>query len=138
MTTLSKAKPRLSYDCSKCPAYCCAIYERVGVKQRDLARLARHFGVSTEVAEKRYTKRYGKERVLRRQLDPVLGRACRFLNLETRGCTIYEARPDACRAYPGLSRCRYYDVLQFEREAQDDPDALPLVQITFRTKKQRT
>jgi Fe-S-cluster containining protein len=70
-------------------------------------------------------------RVLRRQKDPVFGRACRFLNLETRGCTIYHARPKACREYPGRSRCSYYDVLRFEREIQQDQDIVPIVRLTF-------
>jgi uncharacterized protein len=135
MTTTLKAKPRVTYDCTKCPAFCCSIYERVEVKPRDLQRLARYFGVSVEVAEQRYTKRYENERILRRQADPLLGRVCRFLNLETRGCGIYEARPDVCREYPGRPRCSYYDVLQFERETQGDPDVIPLVQITFRSKR---
>ena len=136
--TTSTAKPRVHYDCGKCPAYCCSIYERVEVKKRDLQRLARHFGLTAEAAERRFTKRYGEERVLRRQVDPVLGRACKFLNLETRGCTIYEARPEVCRAYPGRPRCGYYDVLQFEKETQGEPDVLPLFQITFRTPKPRS
>src|SRR5256885_8235859 len=33
------------YNCSKCPAYCCSIYERVQVTKRDIRRLANHFGV---------------------------------------------------------------------------------------------
>ncbi|KYF58835.1 YkgJ family cysteine cluster protein [Sorangium sp. So ce315] len=132
MTTTLKAKRRVSYDCSKCPAYCCSIYERVEVTPRDLRRLARHFGLTLEAAEQRFTKRYNDERILRRQSDPVLGRVCRFLDLTTRGCTIYEARPEVCRDYPGRPRCGYYDVLQFERETQDDADVMPLVQITFR------
>jgi uncharacterized protein len=138
--TTSKAKPRIYYDCRKCPAYCCSIYERVEVKKRDLQRLARHFGLTLQAAERRFTKRYGKERILRRQVDPLLGRACRFLDLETRGCTIYEARPEVCRDYPGRPRCVHFDVLQFEQETQGDPDVLPLVQITFRVrnKSERT
>lgn len=136
MTTSSTAKQRLTYDCRKCPAYCCSIYERVEVKRRDLQRLARHFGVSLEVAEQRYTKLYQKERVLRRRIDPLLGgRACMFLDPETRGCTIYHARPEVCRDYPGRTRCSYYDLLQFERRTQDEPDVIPLVQITFQVKK---
>ncbi|WP_437600615.1 YkgJ family cysteine cluster protein [Sorangium sp. So ce590] len=134
MTTTLKAKRRVSYDCSKCPAYCCSIYERVEVTPRDMRRLARHFGLTLEAAEERFTKRYSGERILRRQSDPVLGRVCRFLDLTTRGCTIYEARPEVCRDYPGKPRCGYYDVLQFERETQDDPNVMPLVQITFRSR----
>ncbi|WP_437578165.1 YkgJ family cysteine cluster protein [Sorangium sp. So ce887] len=134
MTTTLKAKRRVSYDCSKCPAYCCSIYERVEVTPRDMRRLARHFGLTLEAAAERFTKRYSGERILRRQSDPVLGRVCRFLDLTTRGCTIYDARPEVCRDYPGKPRCGYYDVLQFERETQDDPNVMPLVQITFRSR----
>jgi Fe-S-cluster containining protein len=125
-------QPRVYFDCSKCPAYCCGIYERVQVSKRDINRLARHFGVSVETATARYTKMNGPERVLRRKKDPLLGVACQFLNPETRGCTIYHARPAVCREYPGRPRCVYYDMLRFERQQQDDEDVLPLVQITFR------
>jgi Fe-S-cluster containining protein len=126
------AKPRAQFDCARCPAYCCAIYERVAVSKRDVERLAKHFGVTVETAMERYTKLYNGERVLRRTADPIFGKACLFLDRETRGCTIYHARPSTCREYPGRSRCSYYDVLQFERQQQNDPEALPLVQITFR------
>ena len=33
-----------SYDCTKCPAYCCS-YEHIGVSKRDINRLARHFEI---------------------------------------------------------------------------------------------
>ncbi len=134
-------QPRVYFDCSKCPAFCCSVYERVGVTTRDIKRLAKHFGVTAEVAQKRYTKMYSGDRVLRRtNTDPIFGRACQFLNPETRGCTIYHARPAICREYPARSRCAYYDLLQFERQQQDDPNVIPLVQITFRkaTKKRIT
>ena len=131
MTKTTTTKPRVTYDCTKCPAYCCSIYERVVVKPRDIQRLARHFGLTIEGAERRFTKMYGKERILRRQKDVILGKTCRFLDLETRGCTIYEARPEICREYPGRSRCGYYDILQFERETQEDPNVLPVIQIRF-------
>ena len=132
--TLS-AKPRTYYDCNECPAYCCSIYERVQVTPRDIRRLARHFGVTEEIATVRYTKFFEKERVLRRKADPVFGKACQFLNPETRKCTIYNARPAVCREYPDTTRCAYYDLLKFERQQQGDPDALPLVTITFRNGK---
>ena len=127
-------EPRSYYDCSKCPAYCCAIYERVQVTKRDVNRLAKHFGVTAEAAEKRYTKidRSSGERVLRRKQDTIFDEACMFLDQEKRGCTIYHARPAVCREYPARSRCSYYDLLQFERNQQDDVNVLPLVQITFR------
>lgn len=133
--TATKAKPRSYYDCVACPAYCCSVYERVQVTPRDIRRLARHFGVNEEVATARYTKMYEGERVLRRKKDPLFGQACAFLNKETRGCTIYHARPAVCREFPTTTRCAYYDLLQFERGQQDDPDTLPVVQITFRNGK---
>ncbi len=128
-------QPRVYFDCSKCPAYCCSIYERVVVTKRDINRLAKYFGVSVETATRRYTKLYNDERVLRRKKDVIFEETCQFLNQETRGCGIYHARPAVCREYPDRSRCAYYDVLQFERKQQDDPNVIPLVQITFREVK---
>jgi len=138
--TITDEQPKVHYDCSKCPAFCCSVYERVQVTKRDLNRLARYFGVPVEVAEKRYTKIHAAsgERVLRRKKDHIFGEACQFINPETRGCTIYHGRPQVCREYPDRTRCSYYDLLQFERRQQDDEDVLPLVQITFRKVKKRT
>ena len=136
---ITDEQPRVYFDCSKCPAYCCAIYERVQVTKRDVNRLAKYFGVTAEVAARRYTRlnKENGERVLRRKKDEIFEEACQFLNPETRGCTIYHARPQVCREYPARSRCSYYDVLQFERLQQDDDTVLPLVQITFREVKKK-
>jgi uncharacterized protein len=125
-------QPRVYFDCNKCPAYCCSIYERVKVTKRDIARLAKHFGVSFEVARERYTTDYEKERVLKRVKDVIFEETCEFLNQETRGCTIYHGRPSVCRSYPGRSRCAYYDLLQFERRQQGDDSVVPVVKIIFR------
>jgi len=64
----------------------------------------------------------------------MFGQTCQFLNLETRGCGIYHARPAVCREFPTTTRCAYWDLLTFERVQQDDPDTLPLVKITFHSK----
>jgi Fe-S-cluster containining protein len=129
--TAIETKPAY-YNCAKCPAYCCSIYERVQVTRRDLKRLAKHFTVDLETAERRFTTRYQGERVLRRKADPIFGKACKFLNPLTRQCTIYHARPLVCREFPARARCAYYDLLTFERSQQGDDTVLPLVQITFR------
>ena len=133
-------QPRVYFDCSKCPAFCCSVYERVQVSKRDLNRLAKYFDLTTEAAEKRYTKidRSSGERVLRRKKDAIFEQACMFLNQETRGCSIYHARPQVCREYPDRTRCAYYDLLKFERIQQDDPDVIPLIQITFREATKKT
>ena len=122
----------VKYDCDKCVAYCCSIYERVQVTPKDVRRLAAHFNVTTEVAVARFSKLNGKERILRRRADRLFGQACMFLNQETRKCTIYNARPDVCREFPDDSRCAYFDLIEWERKQQDDPDVIPLVKITFR------
>ena len=125
----------LKYDCDNCIAYCCSIYDRVQVTPRDIRRLATHFRVPLEVATERFTKLNGKERILRRKADRLFGQACTFLDQDTRKCTIYDARPLVCREFPTTSRCAYYDLIEFEREQQDDPDVIPLVKITFKSNK---
>ncbi len=133
-------QPRVYFDCAKCPAFCCSVYERVDVTKRDINRLARHFGVSFETARRRYTTKYeGKHPVLRRVKDVIFPETCMFLDQEKRCCTIYHARPAVCREYPDRARCAYYDLLQFERRQQDDETVVPVVQITFReTRKAET
>ena len=122
----------LKYDCDKCVAYCCSIYDRVQVTRRDIRRLATYFRLAPEIATQRFTKVFNKERILRRKADRLFGQACMFLNQDTRKCTIYDARPLVCREFPTTSRCAYYDLIEFEREQQDDPDVIPLVKITFK------
>ena len=120
------------YNCSKCPAYCCSIYERVQVTKRDINRLANYFGVDVETAQRRFTTTWQGEHILKRKADPIFGKACKFLDPATRRCTIYEGRPSVCREFPDRTRCAYYDLLTFERSQQGDETVLPLVQITFR------
>lgn len=125
-------QPRVYFDCNKCPAFCCSIYERVAVTKRDITRLAKHFGVTFDEAQQRYTTEYDGERVLKRVKDVIFERTCTFLDQKTRGCTIYHGRPGVCRSYPGRSRCAYYDVLRFERIQQGDENVIPQVKIIFR------
>ena len=114
-----------SYDCLKCPANCCS-YDRISVEERDIRRLARHFDVDVETARARFTKMREGERVLRHQKDKIYGSVCMFLDVKTRRCTIYNARPGVCHEYPDRPRCGYYEVLRWERRHQDDPEYIPL------------
>ncbi|MEL6364600.1 MAG: YkgJ family cysteine cluster protein [Pseudomonadota bacterium] len=111
------------YDCAKCPAYCCS-YARIPVTDDDVIRLARHHKIKPNEARKQFTKRGTEpgERVLRHRADKHYDTACRFLDQETRNCTIYEARPEICRDFPDTAHCGYYEFLRFERRTQDDPD----------------
>ncbi len=108
------------YDCLKCPGYCCS-YPIIEVKDSDAKRIAKHFDMPLEKAEKKYFKSaHGYKRVMRRQVDEHNGKICQFFDTDERRCTIYHARPYACRAFPGEDNCGYYDFLAFERNAQED------------------
>ncbi len=115
--------PSKLYNCRRCPAYCCS-YVRIIATARDLGRIAKHFGLSLDAARRKFTKRGHEtgEIILRHHKDEHYGTVCRFLDRETRACTIYKARPAICREFPGGRRCGYYDFLSFERRAQEDPD----------------
>jgi len=113
---------RKSYNCTKCPGYCCS-YPIIALNKRDLARLARYFGISERAAKQKYTvPREDEDMTMRRKADKHFGRICQFFDIEKRNCTIYEARPLACRGYPETPHCGYYEFLKFERRLQDDKD----------------
>jgi len=99
------------------------------VSDYDIARLAKHFGISFETAKKRFTYRYktkdADEQILRHQRDHIYKSVCRFFDRDERRCTVYEARPNVCRRYPYGSVCGYYFFLKFEREHQGDDEFIP-------------
>lgn len=125
---MSTKPARIQYDCSKCPGYCCS-YPRIEVKDADLRRLAKHFGLETPEAERKFTRWYedddGRERILRHRKDPVYGSICRFFDTKARRCTVYPARPTVCRQYPNGTKCGYYTFISFERKHQGDPEFIP-------------
>ncbi len=114
------------YCCDRCPSYCCS-YPRIPVQDSDVQRLALHLNLDPAVVARKFTRKSEEpgEVVLRHQPDKIYGTICKFMNRETRRCTVYEARPEICRAYPGNSRCGYYDFLAFERRAQEDSEFIP-------------
>ena len=73
-------KPK--YDCLKCPGYCCS-YPVIEVKDKDAARIAKHFNMPLEKAEKKYFKSaHGYKRVMRRQADTHFGKICQFFDTD--------------------------------------------------------
>ena len=115
--------PRPKYHCQKCPGYCCS-YPEIEITERDIARLARHFGIDFDRAVERYTKQDRNKGIfmLRHRRDHIFESTCMLFDQEKRRCTVYEARPGVCRKYPDAPRCGYYEFLKFEREQQDDPE----------------
>jgi Fe-S-cluster containining protein len=114
---------RIAYSCAKCPGYCCS-YPDIEIARADIKRIARHFEITYEQAEKRYTRAHPSSgaHLLRHRRDKIFTSTCILFDQNKRCCTIYQARPDVCRQYPDSKRCGYYDFLSFEREHQDDPD----------------
>lgn len=112
------------YDCTKCPGYCCS-YDLIEVSDHDIARLARHHGVSVREARRRFTKLDSGRRVLRHKRDVVFRSTCHFFDQGERRCTVYAARPWVCRRYPSGTRCGYWEFLVFEREQQGDDEFVP-------------
>ncbi|CAN5178250.1 hypothetical protein BH10PSE7_BH10PSE7_11590 [soil metagenome] len=124
--------PRKKYDCLKCPGYCCS-YPVIEVKDSDARRIAAHFDLPLDKAEKKFFKSsYGYKRVMRRKVDKYFGRICQFFDIEERRCTIYHARPYVCRDYPGKDNCGYWDFLAFERNAQEDENFVSTTNNTER------
>jgi len=119
-----------TFNCLECIGYCCAIYERVKVTQKDIRRLARYFNVSDAEAKERFTMQWSpRERILRRTPDPIFEISCIFQDPVKRLCSIYEARPHTCREWPahGDGGCVYYDMMKFEEEQQGGQRFLPIV-----------
>ena len=118
---------RVRYNCLKCPGYCCT-YTEIEVTQRDIDRLAKHFGLTSAQAEERFTKWKASESVhlMRHKKDTIFDSTCMMFDQEKRRCTVYESRPTVCREYPDSPRCGYYDFLKFERAHQDDPEFIAL------------
>jgi len=84
-----------------CFNHCCADVNIV-LTPVDVLRLSRRLGISTTVFLEEYclhpiTKDLSLPIVMLR-LDDDPGKECRFVGTE--GCTVYEARPWACRMYP--------------------------------------
>ncbi|MEO1205650.1 MAG: YkgJ family cysteine cluster protein [Pseudomonadota bacterium] len=110
------------YDCLNCPGYCCS-YPLIALRKKDVERLAKHFDIAFDKAKETFTEQaHGEKYAMRRKEDEHFGKICRFFDTEERRCTIYKARPKVCRTYPNTKRCGYYDFLEAERIAQDDPD----------------
>ena len=119
----TRPKPKSYYDCVDCPAFCCSVYERVQVTPRDIRRLAKHFGVTEEIARLRVTRRCTRrnECCAASAIRCLARRASLSILKHVAAGSITRGR-QCVREFPITKRCAYYDLLQFEREQQDDPD----------------
>lgn len=82
-------------DCTKCGNCCRSLM--INVSSADTKRLAAHLQTSAKEFEEKYIERSGEGTMAVMNSIP-----CHFL-YENK-CTVYEARPEECREFPGLHR----------------------------------
>jgi Fe-S-cluster containining protein len=90
-------------DCLTC-ANCCKTTSPL-FRQKDITRLAAHFRIRPAVFTEKYLH-------IDEDNDYVLNETpCPFLGTDNY-CSVYEARPDACREYPHTSQRKIHTVLK--------------------------
>ena len=89
-------------DCLHC-ANCCKSASPI-FKDRDIERIARHFGMRPAAFVERYLHLDNEGDYVNNQVP------CQFLGADNR-CSIYEVRPKACREYPHTNHKNFHQVL---------------------------
>ncbi len=84
----------LRFRCTRC-GNCCRGPGYVWVNDEEIAALAKHLEMDVFKFESFYTYKAGRNRSLRESA----GDDCIFYE-HPNGCTVYEARPGQCRAWP--------------------------------------
>lgn len=103
-----------SFSCQRC-GHCCFGRGGIVVGQRDLPRLLAYFNLEKEAFLAKYTELFDGKPTLITGEDGF----CYFFK-EGAGCTIHEARPDVCRAWPYF-RGNLIDELSFVMAKEDCP-----------------
>ncbi len=82
-------------DCTQCGNCCRGLM--ISVEKADAARLSQHLAIDEEAFEKNYLEKSGES-------DEAIFNAipCHFL--KGNKCSVYEARPQACRDFPHLHK----------------------------------
>ena len=139
-------EPVETYDCVKCPSFCCTAYAFVQVSYNDMKVLAEHFGITLKEFRKKYTDpselaETDSERQLKKVDDKLLNTTCVFLDQTTRLCGVHDARPNVCRDWNGVVEgskrvCHYWNLWKFLEDEQGK-GYVPLVQIEYRKWKKK-
>lgn len=89
-------KDGLRFTCTGCGDCCSGAPGYVWVNKREIGEMAALISLDVAEFEKRYVRKIG----VRKSLVEFPNGDCVFLDTETRGCTIYQARPRQCRTWP--------------------------------------
>lgn len=85
----------LNFTCTRCGNCCTGKPGFVWVTEREIVELAEKTRVTAEQFVKMFTRQVGGRITLRDDADGD----CVFYD-PTRGCTVYDSRPDQCRTWP--------------------------------------
>lgn len=113
-----------SFSCQRC-GHCCFGRGGIVVGQRDLPRLLAYFNMEKEAFLARYTELFDGKPTLITGNDGF----CYFFR-EGAGCTIHEARPDVCRAWPYF-RGNLIDEQSFAMAKEDCPGIVKTISHAF-------
>ncbi|MCE9544708.1 MAG: YkgJ family cysteine cluster protein [Planctomycetia bacterium] len=89
-------KDGLKFTCSQCGDCCTGAPGFVWVNAEEIAALAKFRELSVEEFESKYVRKVG----IRKSLVEFPNGDCVFFDGDTRGCTVYSARPRQCRTWP--------------------------------------
>ena len=96
MDPLPWYKDGLKFTCSQCGDCCTGAPGFVWVNAAEIAEMAAIVGMEVAAFQDRYVREVG----IRKSLTERPNGDCELLDPQTRGCTVYQARPRQCRTWP--------------------------------------
>lgn len=89
-------KDGLQFTCSGCGDCCTGEPGFVWVNKEEIADMAAATDLEVEQFEAEYIRKIG----IRKSLKEFPNGDCVFFDTDTRGCTVYQARPRQCKTWP--------------------------------------
>lgn len=86
----------LRFKCTQCGDCCTGAPGYVWVNKEEIEALASEMKMEVEQFEDQYVRKVG----IRKSLQEFPNGDCVLLDTETRGCSVYNARPRQCRTWP--------------------------------------
>lgn len=89
-------KDGLKFQCTACGDCCTGAPGYVWVDATEIAKLAKHVGLTVAEFEAKFVRKVGD----RKSLIEYENGDCVFFDNQTRKCKVYEARPQQCHTWP--------------------------------------
>ncbi|QTP01542.1 YkgJ family cysteine cluster protein [Helicobacter pylori] len=116
--------------CEGCGAKCCVGESGyIFVSIQEMQQISAFLKLELEEFSQKYVKKVGYKFSLLEKDAKDLGLACVFLDLETKKCQIYSARPKQCQTFPFWESVKTFSKEQKEAFCQSCPG------ITQKTKE---